>query len=202
MNTGGLDVFHYAHHVEILSVEDGIDLGFLASIEEVIDQDLIAGDVFEQTDHGFFYFFIVDHNAHALSAEHITRTNQHWVSHFIRYFDGVIDRPGRTVFRVRNIEGFQHVAESAAVFGDVQTIERGADDLDAFFGQALGEFECGLSAELYDHAFRFLVFDNLPQMLPIHGFEIKFIGHVEIGRDRFGIAIHHDGFVAALLDGE
>src|SRR5205085_1408796 len=46
MNSGRLDMFHYAHHMKIIAVKDRVDLRFLATIEEMIDQDLISGDMF------------------------------------------------------------------------------------------------------------------------------------------------------------
>ena len=71
MDACGFDVFHHTHYVEIFPVEDRIDLCFLTAVEEVIDEYLVVGKVFEQTYYGAFQLIIVDYNTHSLSAEHV-----------------------------------------------------------------------------------------------------------------------------------
>lgn len=39
-------------------------------------------------------------------------------------------------------------------------------------------------------------------MLPVYGFKVKLVGHVEIGTHCFGVAVHHNGFKATFFDGE
>ena len=38
MNACGLNMFHHAHYMKIFSIKNGIDLRFLAAIQEMIDQ--------------------------------------------------------------------------------------------------------------------------------------------------------------------
>ena len=68
MDTSWLNMFHYTHNVNFFSVANCIDFSFLTTIEEVVDKDLIARDVFQQTYYCFFNFFIVDYDTHALTA--------------------------------------------------------------------------------------------------------------------------------------
>ena len=81
-------------------------------------------------------------------------------------------------------------------------VVRGPDDRDAFFLEAFGQLQRGLTTKLYDHPFRFFVFDDLPKMLPIDRLEIQLVGNVEIGGHSLGITVHHDGLEPAFLDGQ
>ena len=69
-------------------------------------------------------------------------------------------------------------------------------------GQFFGQFKGCLATELHDHPFRFLVFDDFPNMFPEDRFEIQLIGHVEIGGYRLGVAVDHDGLKPAFFDGQ
>ena len=186
--------------MEILAVENGVDLRLLATVEEMIDEYFIARQVLEQTQYAFLQFFVVDNNTHALTAQYIRWTNQHRVANLVGHFDGFIRIVRGTVAWIRDTQFFQHIAETAAVFGDIHVIERSTDDADTFFIQALGQFERRLPAELHDDAIGFFVFDDLPEVFPENGFEVEFIGNVEIGGNGFGVAVDHDGFVAGFLD--
>jgi hypothetical protein len=60
-------------------------------------------------------------------------------------------------------------------------------------------FQRRLPAQLHDHALRLFVLDDVVDVLPEHRLEVELVGNVEVGRHRFGVAVDHDGFVAALL---
>ena len=42
--------------------------------------------------------------------------------------------------------------------------------------------------------------DDALHVLPEYRLEIQLIGHIEVGRDRLGVAVDHDGLVAHLLN--
>ena len=46
------------------------------------------------------------------------------------------------------------------------------------------------------------MFNYFPEMFPINRFEIKFIGHIKIGRNCFRVTIHHDGFITTFFYGK
>src|SRR5262249_45816667 len=116
--------------------------------------------------------------------------------------DGLVDVEGGAIVGIRDVKLFEHVAEPAPVFRDIHAVEGSADDPYPFFAEFFGEFEGRLAAELYDDAFGLLVLDDLPGMFPVNGLEIKFVGDSEVRGYRFGVAVHHDGLVAAFPDGE
>src|SRR5690606_9682127 len=68
-----------------------------------------------------------------------------------------------------------------------------------FFMQPFSELQSGLSAELHDHAIGLFQFYDFPKMLPIYRLKIEFVGNIKIRGYGFGIAVDHDGFIAAIF---
>ncbi len=70
----------------------------------------------------------------------------------------------------------------------------------------MGKLERGLPAELHDDAMqmptRALDIDDLEHVLAGQRLEIQPIGSVVVGRDRFRVAVDHDGLVTGLLQGK
>ncbi len=66
----------------------------------------------------------------------------------------------------------------------------------------MGEIERRLSPELNNHAFRFCLVVNIEDVLERKRLKIKFVAGIVIGRDRFRIRIHHDGFEPEFTQGE
>ena len=56
--------------------------------------------------------------------------------------------------------------------------------------------------KLNNHAFRFFLIVNIEHVLERERLKIKFIASIVIGRNRFRIRIHHDGFETELAQGE
>ena len=52
---------------------------------------------------------------------------------------------------------------------------------------------------MHDYALWFFLFDDGKNVFKRERFEIEAIGSVVIGRNRFRVAIHHDGFVAVFM---
>ncbi len=92
--------------------------------------------------------------------------------------------------------------ETVAVLGEIDHVGRGAEDRNVGAFQRLGELERGLAAELDDdavqRAVRALGVDDLEHVLGRERLEIEPVRGVVIGRDRFRIAVDHDGLVAGL----
>ncbi len=65
-----------------------------------------------------------------------------------------------------------------------------------------GEIERGLAAELHNHAFGFFLFVNVEHVLVRERLEVEFVARVVVGRNRFRIGVHHDGFETELAKGE
>src|ERR1700722_5562948 len=199
VDTGRLNMLHDPHHVEILPVEDGVHFRFLTTVKEMIDQDLVAGDMFEQAHDCLFYFFIIDDDPHPLTTQHIAGTHQNGIAYPVGHLYRLVDIEGRSIVGVGDIQLFQHIAKTAAVFRNIHAVKRGSDDLYALFRQLLRQLQRRLTSQLYDHPLRLLMFDDLPEMLPIDGLEIQLIGNIEIGGDRLRIAVDHYSLISAFL---
>ena len=108
---------------------------------------------------------------------------------------------GHTKFWIRNVQGGEHFAETTAILCDIHVIVAGTNDFNAFFLEFFGQFQCSLSAQLNDNAFGFLVLNQFPQMFPINGLKVEFIGHIKIRTYRFGVTIDHNRFITCLASG-
>ena len=100
----------------------------------------------------------------------------------------------------------EHLAEGAALLGEVDRLGRGADDLHAGVGEALGEAERRLAAELADdagdRAGLLLRVHDLEHVLERERLEVEPVGGVVVGRDGLGVAVDHDRLVAGLAQRE
>src|SRR5437868_8753392 len=126
----------------------------------------------DQTQYPFFQLLVVDHDTHALPAEHVTRTNEHGITNLPCNFNSVICVVCCAIIRIWDLKFFEHITEPSAVFSNIHTVERCANDLYSFFIQAFSKFQCGLPTKLYDHAKWFFMLDDLPKMFPENGFKI------------------------------
>jgi hypothetical protein len=45
MNTSWFYMFHHTHYMEVLTIKDTVDLCLLATVQEVVDQDLVTRQV-------------------------------------------------------------------------------------------------------------------------------------------------------------
>ena len=100
-------------------------------------------------------------------------------------------------------EFFEQLAETLAVFGQVDGLGRGADDGHAGGAQALGQVERGLAAELDDHAdlcagLGFVVVDG-EHVFERKRLKVKAVAGVVVGGDGLRVAVDHDGLVAVFL---
>ncbi len=50
VNARGFNMLHHTHYVEVLPVKDGVYFGLLATVQEVVDQDLVTGQVLQQAE--------------------------------------------------------------------------------------------------------------------------------------------------------
>src|SRR5699024_8558008 len=144
---------------------------------------------------------LFDGNTHALTAQHVAGTDKHRIANAIGNFDGAFHIFGRAVGRKGNLQFFEEFGKRTSIFGKIDHLKRSTEDIDAFFHKALAKLQRRLSAYLQDHTFGLLVLINIQHALPENGFEVKLVRNVEVGGDRFGITVYHDGLVAHILHG-
>ncbi len=109
---------------------------------------------------------------------------------------------GDAVGRLRNVQLAQHRGEELAVFGDLDALRRGADDVDAVLLQAEREVQRRLPAELRDGAPAFLPLVNVQHVFQRERLEEELVARVVIGGNGFRVRVHHERLEAVLLERE
>ena len=103
---------------------------------------------------------------------------------------------------VGNAFVFEQRREAAPVLGQVKGFVRRAHDLDAVAFQLFRKLERGLASELHNDPLGLLVQDDVVDVLPKDGLEVKLVRRVKVRGHRLRVAVDHDGFVATLLGGQ
>ncbi len=148
---------------------------------------------------------VVD-DLHAAAAQHVGRPHQHRVSDLLGDPAGLAESRCGAVLRRGQTGSGEHVAERAAVFGQVDGLRRSADDRHARIGEALREPERGLTAELHDHPGHpgpvtgglLLGAEHLEDVFEGQRFEVQSVGGVVVGGHRLRIAVDHHRLKAGL----
>ncbi len=115
---------------------------------------------------------------------------------------GTLGRFGHAVGRSWEPGVSEYLAESAAFFGQVDRLWRGANDRHAGVFEGLGQLQRGLPAQLDDHASywpsRSLGVIDLQHVFQGEWLEVKPIRGVVIGGDGLGVAIDHHRFITGV----
>ncbi len=206
MDAGFLDVLHDAADDDVFAVGERVHVHFGCVLEELVDQDRALG-VGNRADlhrlrHVFFDGLQIVGDHHGASAENVARPDENRQADFGCGGDGFLGRERRAAARLRNIQFSEQRAEAAAIFREIDRFGIGADDLRAVALQLEREIQRSLPAELHDHALRIFALEHGEHVFESERLEVEAIGGVVIGRDRFRIAIHHDGLVAVFLERE
>ena len=201
VDAGRLDMLHHTHDMEVFSVENGVHFRLLAAVQEMVDQDLVAGNMLEQAHDCRFHFVVIDDDSHTLPTQYIAGADEHRISYPVSHLYGLVDIEGRAIIGIGDAELFQHIAEPAPVFCDIHAVKRGTDDPDPLLMQPFCQLQGRLTTQLYDDAFRLFMLDDFPQVLPVNGLEIELVGNIEVGRNGLRVAVDHDGLVPAFFNG-
>jgi len=157
VNTGKFHVFHHGRDVDVFAVREGVGFAFESVVEEAVDEERAIrghadslGNVFAE------HVFVVD-DFHAAAAENEARADHHRVAtDLLDASEGFVDVRGHAAFRHRDAEVIHHLAEQVAVFGDIDGVDAGAENLHAFVAQSAGDVQRSLATELHDDASRLL----------------------------------------------
>ena len=162
VDTGKFDVFHHGRDVNVFTVGEGVGFAFQSVVEEAVDEERTVRGHAHGLGHVFAkHVFVVD-DFHAAAAKHEARANHHRVAtDLLDASEGFVDVRGHAAFRHRDAELVHHLAEQVAVFGDVDGVDAGAENLDTFVAQGAGDVQRGLATELHDHASRLFLVVNL-----------------------------------------
>ena len=112
----------------------------------MVEQDFILRHVAEDVHHVALQILFVDDDFHALTAQHVGRTNQQWEAQFTAEFHGLVGAFHHPKLGVGDALVLQQGREAASVLSEVKGFVRRAHDLDAVALELFGEFERGLAS--------------------------------------------------------
>ena len=210
VDTGLLDVLHDAADVDLGAVAECVDVDLDRVLEEAVDEHrVLGGELGGPGDVALQRFLVVD-DLHAATAQHVRRPHQHRVADLFGDPASLGESRRRAVTGSRQARGVQHVAERAAVLGQVDGLRRGAHDRNPGVSESLRQPERRLAAELHDDAddswpgpgladsrLRLGV-EHLEHVLERQRFEIQPVGGVVVGGHRLRVAVDHHGLKTGL----
>src|SRR6202040_87402 len=84
------------------------------------------------------------------------------------------------------------------VFGQVDGLDRRAEDSDPACGQGISEVEPGLAAELHHYAEHRVAPKHVSDAFEVERLEVEARGGIEVGADRLRVAIDEHAVVAGI----
>ena len=141
MYASWFNMLHDPAHHHIMSIANAICFCFHGPVQEMINQNPVAGYSSQQIHDSLLQFFVVDHNAHSLPTKHITGPHQDGIPHIVRDLQGFLRGFGHPVPWIWYIKFFEQIAEAAPVFGQIHALVRGADDSITICMDFLCQFE-------------------------------------------------------------
>ena len=200
VNPGPFDVLEDAGNQNRIPIADRIDIE-LAPQQVLVDQDRppdaeidggfhVAPQVFRRTD-----------DLHAAPPEDIRGSHQHRVADPGGNLHRVGDAGRGTAGRLWDPVLAEQPLTTAAIFGEIDGIDRRSQDADPARGEGVRQVQPGLAAELDHHPEHGIPAEDVAHAFQIERFEIEAGRGVEVGADGFRIAIDEHAVEAGLLQG-
>ena len=203
-----VDVFDEADgDLLALFVADDFELELFPAEHALLDEDFVDQAGGETARHDLTEFFHVVHDAAAGAAHGVGGTEHDGIADAggdgFAFLDGV----GGSGFGDGDAELGHGLLELDAVFAALDGVEVDADDLHAVlgehagFGEAGGEVQSGLAAEVRQEGVRMFALNDAFHALDGKRFDVSMIGHAGIGHDRGRIRVDEDDLVARAAQG-
>ena len=200
VNAGALHQFHDAGDEHVPAVADGVNLHFPTLNVFVHQNGLVLVDF-----HGAFQvaaqLALVRHDLHGAAAQHEAGTHQHGVADLVCRRETVLDFGDGSALGLGDVQLLQELFKGVPVFGSVDGLAAGADDLHAPVMEGLGQVDGGLTAQRRDHAVGLFKVDDVHHILGGQRLEVQLVGGGVVGGDGLGVIVDDDGLVARLFDG-
>src|SRR5579864_4955106 len=173
MNPGVLDVLHDTANYDALAVGDRVNVNLDRAVEITIDeQRTFLGRVqrlFEITPQPL----LVGNDLHRTPAKHVGRPNQYGIADLRRAVYRFGGATGKNALRLPQVEAFDQLIESFAIFGPVDRVGRSAKNPNSRTRKRHRQLERRLAAKLHDHAHRLLALDDCDHVLEGERLEIQ-----------------------------
>ncbi len=138
---------------------------------------------------------------HRAAAEHVGGPDQEREANVSGDHRRLVGGERGPVGRVGDAEAAQKGAEAAAVLGEVDRVDRGAEQRHTRLLEGAGKLQRGLAAELDDHALGALLLADGEHVLGGQRLEVEAVGGVVVGGDRLRVAVDHHRVAAQLAGG-
>ena len=195
-----IDVLDRADDDEVVGdVAHHLELEFLPADDRLLDEDLVHRAEVEPAARQLAELLDVVGDAAADAAHRERRPDDRREADLVDQRQRLFQRLRDAALRHLDADLRHRVAEEQAVFGHLDRLDRGADQLDAVFLEhaALGErhrqVERGLAADGRQHRVGTLLLDDRLDHLGRERLDVGAVGHLGVGHDRRRVAVHqHD----------
>ena len=195
-----LNVLHDAGDQYVRTVANSVHFQFTAH-EIFIAQNGVFNALREDDIHIAIDVVGRERDGHVLSADDIGRAQKDGIFQRFRRAEGLFLGHDRDALRAGNAVFFQKNVKPLSVLGNVHAVGGRAEDADAV-GREIGtQIDGGLSAERDDDAVRLLHVDDVLDVLRRQRFKVKPVRGVKVGRNRLGVIVDDDDFIAELFQG-
>ena len=199
MNASFLNMLEHAAHIHLLAVAQRVNIAFNGAFEEAVQiHRMIRRDARCLGHEGAQVRRVVG-DFHAAAAEHVARANEQRKPNAIGDAFGFLEARGHACGGVRDVELVEHRAEAFAVFGQVNRLGARAHNGHARFLERMRKLQRRLATERHHNAVGLFDIDDVHDVFVGERLEIQAIACVVVGGHGFGVAVHHDGFVAGLM---
>ena len=104
-------------------------------------------------------------------------------------------------FGLVHSDAVQHGRKFIPVFGIVNALGTGTEDIYILRIQTESQVIGNLTAGRYNDSVRVLQFEDIHHTLKSKFVKVQTIAHIIVGRNRFGVIVDHDTAVTLLTDG-
>ena len=143
---------------------------------------------------------------HRAPAKYVGRAHKYWIADSFGHLDGFFAAARDAVLWLLELQSVDQRGEAFAILGKVDGVRRCAQYRDARCLQRLCKVQRRLPPKLDDYTLQRAIFlldmQDFQNIFSRERFEIQTVRRVIVGRDRFGVAVDHDRFIACISERE
>src|SRR5215217_4249281 len=128
MYTGLFNVFLNAGYYTTRLVRQRVDVEFRSLLEKLVDLYWAIRTYADGRAYVMVQALIVIDDRHCTSAQHVTRSQQHWIAETSCNLFGFLGGCGAVIFRLWNSQLADQRTESRSILSEIDRVGRGADD--------------------------------------------------------------------------
>ena len=166
VHPGLLHVLHDRADQNVATVGDCVDV----DLDRVLDEAIYQG---RRADMPIAQSCLVVTDPHRTTTEHVGRAHEDGIADPIGDLDRLLHAIGNRPIRRLETRLSKQLAKAQTILGEVDALERRAQDRHALLQESLGETQRRLAAELHDDANRLLARDHLEHILDREWLEVE-----------------------------